>query len=63
MNDDDIVTCMTHVLQPQVEVKSFPAEQIKPLATNHPGTFIAAGAPSGDIYLWEVNFYLFIVIR
>ncbi|KAG4925955.1 hypothetical protein GLYMA_18G275100v4 [Glycine max] len=41
--------------KPQVEVKSFPAEQIKPLATNHPGTFIAAGAPSGDIYLWEVE--------
>ncbi|KAK7340711.1 hypothetical protein VNO77_21421 [Canavalia gladiata] len=39
----------------QVEVKSFPAEPIKPLAANHPGTFIAGGGLSGDIYLWEVE--------
>jgi len=42
-------------VQPQVEVKSFPAEPIKPLASNHLGTFIAGGALSGDIYLWEVS--------
>ncbi|XP_027351601.1 protein ROOT INITIATION DEFECTIVE 3 [Abrus precatorius] len=41
--------------KPQVEVKSFPAEPIKPLAANHPGTFIAGGALSGDIYLWDVE--------
>ncbi|XP_020211750.1 protein ROOT INITIATION DEFECTIVE 3 [Cajanus cajan] len=41
--------------KPQVEVKSFPAETVKPLAANHPGTFIAGGASSGDIYLWEVE--------
>ncbi|RDX70085.1 Protein ROOT INITIATION DEFECTIVE 3, partial [Mucuna pruriens] len=41
--------------KPQVEVKSFPAELIKPLAANHPGTFMAGGASSGDIYLWEVE--------
>ncbi|TKY65025.1 ROOT INITIATION DEFECTIVE 3 protein [Spatholobus suberectus] len=41
--------------KPQVEVKSFPAEPIKPLAANHPGTFIAGGGLSGDIYLWEVE--------
>ncbi|XP_047167518.1 protein ROOT INITIATION DEFECTIVE 3 [Vigna umbellata] len=41
--------------KPQVEVKSFPAEPIKPLASNHLGTFIAGGALSGDIYLWEVE--------
>jgi len=42
--------------QPQVEVKSFPAEPIKPLASNHLGTYIVGGALSGDIYLWEVSF-------
>ncbi|ESW11388.1 hypothetical protein PHAVU_008G025800 [Phaseolus vulgaris] len=41
--------------KPQVEVKSFPAEPIKPLASNHPGTFIVGGALSGDIYFWEVE--------
>lgn len=41
-------------LQPQVEAKSFPAEPIKPLAANHPGTYIAGGGLSGDIYMWEV---------
>jgi len=44
-------------VQPQVEVKSFPAEPIKPLASNHPGTFIVGGALSGDIYFWEVSFF------
>lgn len=53
--DDDIVTCMMRA-QPQVEVKSFPAEPIKPLASNHLGTYIVGGALSGDIYLWEVSF-------
>ncbi|KAL2329772.1 hypothetical protein Fmac_017353 [Flemingia macrophylla] len=41
--------------KPQAEVKSFPAEVVAPLAANHPGTFIAGGASSGDIYLWEVE--------
>ncbi|KAJ1435393.1 WD40/YVTN repeat-like-containing domain superfamily [Sesbania bispinosa] len=41
--------------KPQVEVKSFPAEPIKPLAANHTGTYLAGGALSGDIYLWEVE--------
>ncbi|KAF7816232.1 protein ROOT INITIATION DEFECTIVE 3 [Senna tora] len=41
--------------KPQVEVKSFPAEPIKPLAANHPGTYIAGGGLLGDIYLWEVE--------
>ncbi|EXB71793.1 WD repeat-containing protein 18 [Morus notabilis] len=40
--------------KPQVEVKSFPAEQIKPLAANREGTYIVGGGLSGDIYLWEV---------
>ncbi|KAG2663648.1 hypothetical protein I3760_16G042900 [Carya illinoinensis] len=40
--------------KPQVEVKSFPAEPIKPLAANREGTYIVGGGLSGDIYLWEV---------
>lgn len=42
-------------VQPQVEVKSFPAEQIKPLAANSEGTYIVGGGSSGDVFLWEVN--------
>lgn len=41
--------------KPQAEVKSFPAEPIKPLAANHSGTYLAGGSLSGDIYLWEVE--------
>lgn len=41
-------------LQPQVEVKSFPSESIGPLASNHPGTYLAGGGLSGEIYFWEV---------
>lgn len=40
--------------KPQVEVKSFPAEGIKPLAANREGTYIVGGGVSGDIFLWEV---------
>lgn len=40
--------------KPQVEVKSFPAEPIKPLAANTEGTYIAGGGTSGHIYFWEV---------
>ncbi|GAV72613.1 WD40 domain-containing protein [Cephalotus follicularis] len=40
--------------KPQVEVKSFPAEPIKPLAANSEGTYIAGGGSSGDIFLWGV---------
>ncbi|CAI9302262.1 unnamed protein product [Lactuca saligna] len=41
-------------LQPQVEVKSFPAEAFNPLACNTDGTYIVGGGVSGHIYLWEV---------
>ncbi|MED6158808.1 hypothetical protein PIB30_036221 [Stylosanthes scabra] len=41
--------------KPQIGVRSFPAETIKPLSANHPGTYIAGGGVSGDIYLWEVE--------
>ncbi|CAA2985027.1 ROOT INITIATION DEFECTIVE 3 [Olea europaea subsp. europaea] len=40
--------------KPQVEVKSFPAEPVKPLLSNSEGTYIVGGGISGDIYLWEV---------
>ncbi|CAH1454402.1 unnamed protein product [Lactuca virosa] len=40
--------------KPQVEVKSFPAEAINPLACNSDGTYIVGGGVSGHIYLWEV---------
>ncbi|KAL0325584.1 UNVERIFIED_CONTAM: protein ROOT INITIATION defective [Sesamum radiatum] len=41
--------------KPQVEVRSFPAEPIKPLVSNSQGTYIAGGGVSGDIYFWEVK--------
>uniref|UniRef100_A0A2P2KS70 Uncharacterized protein MANES_18G038500 n=1 Tax=Rhizophora mucronata TaxID=61149 RepID=A0A2P2KS70_RHIMU len=40
--------------KPQVEVKSFPEEPIKPLLANSEGTYIVGGGVSGNIYLWEV---------
>ncbi|XWS24226.1 hypothetical protein CRYUN_Cryun28dG0082700 [Craigia yunnanensis] len=40
--------------KPQAQVKSFPAEPIKPLAANSEGSYIVGGGSSGDIYLWEV---------
>ncbi|XP_071721734.1 protein ROOT INITIATION DEFECTIVE 3-like [Rutidosis leptorrhynchoides] len=40
--------------KPQVDVKSFPSETIKPLAANSEGTYIAGGGSSGNIYFWEV---------
>nr|DAD32497.1 TPA_asm: hypothetical protein HUJ06_011348 [Nelumbo nucifera] len=42
------------LLQPQVEVKSFPAEPIHPLISNSDGTYIIGGGSSGAIYFWEV---------
>ncbi|KAA3476466.1 protein ROOT INITIATION DEFECTIVE 3 [Gossypium australe] len=40
--------------KPQAQVKSFPAEPIKPLIANSDGTYIVGGGSSGDIYIWEV---------
>ncbi|CAI0424504.1 unnamed protein product [Linum tenue] len=39
--------------KPGVEVKSFLAEPIKPIAANPEGTYIVGGGISGKIYLWE----------
>lgn len=44
-----------------MEVKSFPAEPIKPLAANREGTYIAGGGLSGDIYFWEVILFSYFV--
>ncbi|XP_073526417.1 uncharacterized protein [Phyllobates terribilis] len=41
--------------KPQVEIKSFPAKQIKPLVSDRRGTFLYGGSVSGDIYCWEVS--------
>lgn len=49
-------------MQPQVEVKSFPAEPILPLAANSEGTYIVGGGVSGEIYLWEVNFFCIVCL-
>lgn len=40
--------------KPQPEVKSFPAEPIKPLVSNSEGNYLIGGGASGDIYVWEV---------
>ncbi|CAK7347530.1 unnamed protein product [Dovyalis caffra] len=40
--------------RPQVEVKCFPEEPIKPLAANSEGTYLVGGGLSGNIYFWEV---------
>ncbi|KAB2076151.1 hypothetical protein E1A91_A06G020600v1 [Gossypium mustelinum] len=40
--------------KPQAQVKSFPAEPIKPLIANSDGAYIVGGGSSGDIYIWEV---------
>ncbi|KAH6758948.1 hypothetical protein C2S51_019183 [Perilla frutescens var. frutescens] len=39
--------------KPQIEVRSFPAEAIRPIACNSQGTYITGGGISGDIYFWE----------
>ncbi|KAL8172026.1 hypothetical protein V2J09_023830 [Rumex salicifolius] len=41
--------------KPQVELKSFPAKQIKPLVSDSRGTYLFGGSVSGDIYCWEVS--------
>ncbi|WCJ35436.1 Transducin/WD40 repeat-like superfamily protein [Euphorbia peplus] len=40
--------------KPQVEVKSFPEEPIKPLVANSEGTYLVGGGVSGNLYFWEV---------
>ncbi|CAH1427395.1 unnamed protein product [Lactuca virosa] len=44
----------------KVEVKSFPAEAINPLACNSDGTYIVGGGVSCHIYLWEEEEFLVI---
>uniref|UniRef100_A0A7N0U8N1 Uncharacterized protein n=1 Tax=Kalanchoe fedtschenkoi TaxID=63787 RepID=A0A7N0U8N1_KALFE len=40
--------------KPQPEVKSFPAEPIKPIVSNTDGTYIIGGGSLGNMYIWEV---------
>ncbi|CAM8918992.1 unnamed protein product [Rhodiola kirilowii] len=40
--------------KPLAEVRSFPAEPIKPLVSNTDGTYIIGGGSLGNIYIWEV---------
>lgn len=40
--------------QPQVQVRSFPAEPIGPLVSDSDGSYIIGGGSSGAIYIWEV---------
>ncbi|KAK6938671.1 WD40 repeat [Dillenia turbinata] len=41
--------------KPHVEVRSFPAEPIRPLISNSHGTYLIGGGVSGHIYFWEVT--------
>ncbi|KAH6812273.1 Transducin/WD40 repeat-like superfamily protein [Perilla frutescens var. frutescens] len=40
--------------KPEIEVRSFLAEAIRPIACNSQGTYIVGGGIFGDIYFWEV---------
>jgi pre-rRNA-processing protein IPI3 len=40
--------------QPQVAVKSFPAEPIHSLIADPEGTYLIGGGGKGNIYFWEV---------
>lgn len=51
------------MVQPQAEVKSFPAEPINPLVSNSEGTYIIGGGVSGDIFLWEVSLHTCFYVR
>ena len=44
--------------QPQVEVRSFPAEPILPLVSDPEGNYLLGGGSSGNIYIWEVGLNL-----
>nr|GEW31078.1 protein root initiation defective 3 [Tanacetum cinerariifolium] len=43
--------------KPQVEVKTFLAEPINPLACNTDGTYIVGGGDSSSIYLCEIRIF------
>lgn len=58
MNFDHALCNYFEKMQPQVEVKCFPAEPINPLVSNREGTYIVGGGVSGDIYLWQVSVYI-----
>lgn len=40
--------------QPQQPIRSYPLEAIGPLSCTKDGVYLAGGALSGNVYLWEV---------
>jgi pre-rRNA-processing protein IPI3 len=42
-------------LQPQVAVKSFPAEPIRALIADQEGSYLIGGGSNGNLFLWEVS--------
>jgi hypothetical protein len=47
-------------LQPQVAVKSFPAEPIRALIADQEGSYLIGGGSNGNIFLWEVRALCFL---
>ncbi|XP_010930146.1 protein ROOT INITIATION DEFECTIVE 3 isoform X1 [Elaeis guineensis] len=40
--------------KPQAPQRSYPMEAIGPIASSKDGIYLAGGAPSGNVYIWEV---------
>jgi pre-rRNA-processing protein IPI3 len=49
-------------LQPQVAVKSFPAEPIRALIADQEGSYLIGGGSNGNMLLWEVRALCFFVM-
>ena len=47
-------------LQPQVAVKSFPAEPIRALLADQEGSYLIGGGSNGNLFLWEVRAFWFL---
>ncbi|XP_057971225.1 protein ROOT INITIATION DEFECTIVE 3-like isoform X2 [Malania oleifera] len=41
--------------KPQAMLRSYPVEAIGPICCTRDGVFLAGGAPSGNVYIWEVT--------
>lgn len=46
---------MLSYFQPQATLRQYPLEVIGPLCSTKDGIYLAGGAPSGNIYIWEVS--------
>ena len=42
-------------MQPQVAVKSFPAEPIRAFIADPEGSYLIGGGGNGNMFLWEVR--------